>query len=286
MLFSLPSALVVLCAVCCSGAALPSESLEPEKADNSDFSSLRGLSKNHKDMSGRAGDPKSKYFHESIFHPHYDGRFAMKTLPEEYQHGNLSTMMQSYLATMSAIGAETWIMHGSLLGWWWNRKIMPWDSDVDVQVSERSIKLLANYYNMTVHKYKGEDWPRAKKYLMEVNEHYSNGSTLDRMNAIDARWIDTETGLFIDITTLRRDRDAEKKGETGKLYSKDRQRFDADDIYPLRQSEFEGKPVKIPYAYTRLLEQEYSPKALTKLSHSKHDFDRKTYEWVKQTQKP
>jgi len=29
-----------------------------------------------KDMSGRAGDPKEKYFHESIFHPHYDGRYA------------------------------------------------------------------------------------------------------------------------------------------------------------------------------------------------------------------
>jgi hypothetical protein len=24
---------------------------------------------------------------------------------------------------MNAIGAETWIMHGTLLAWWWNQKV-------------------------------------------------------------------------------------------------------------------------------------------------------------------
>lgn len=35
----------------------------------------------------------------------------------------LSNLMQTYLATFADIGVETWIMHGSLLGWWWNRKV-------------------------------------------------------------------------------------------------------------------------------------------------------------------
>ena len=26
---------------------------------------------------------------------------------------------------MADVGAETWIMHGSLLGWWWNQKVRP-----------------------------------------------------------------------------------------------------------------------------------------------------------------
>lgn len=31
--------------------------------------------------------------------------------------------MQAYLSTMADLGADTWIMHGTLLGWWWNRKV-------------------------------------------------------------------------------------------------------------------------------------------------------------------
>ena len=31
--------------------------------------------------------------------------------------------MQTYLSSMLDIGAETWIIHGTLLGWWWNGKV-------------------------------------------------------------------------------------------------------------------------------------------------------------------
>ena len=31
--------------------------------------------------------------------------------------------MQSYLSTMTDIGVDTWIIHGTLLGWWWNRQV-------------------------------------------------------------------------------------------------------------------------------------------------------------------
>ncbi|RAL68203.1 hypothetical protein DID88_008908 [Monilinia fructigena] len=57
----------------------------------------------------------------------------------------LSNLIQTYLATFSDIGVETWLMHGTLLGWWWNRKILPWDSDSDVQVSEDSMPLLSSF---------------------------------------------------------------------------------------------------------------------------------------------
>ena len=36
---------------------------------------------------------------------------------------NLTAAMQAYLSTMADLGADTWIMHGTLLGWWWNRKV-------------------------------------------------------------------------------------------------------------------------------------------------------------------
>ncbi|KAI9814675.1 MAG: hypothetical protein M1832_005674, partial [Thelocarpon impressellum] len=87
---------------------------------DADFESVR--TKLRKDYSGRERDPERKYFHESTFHPHYDGRFAAREVPYGAKKSALSLMTQTYLATMNSLGVDTWIMHGTLLGWWWNRK--------------------------------------------------------------------------------------------------------------------------------------------------------------------
>lgn len=50
-------------------------------------------------------------------------RFTDRPLGYEDQKSNLSMLMRSYLFTMRDLGAETWIMHGTLLGWWWNRRV-------------------------------------------------------------------------------------------------------------------------------------------------------------------
>jgi phosphorylcholine metabolism protein LicD len=182
---------------------------------------------------------------------------------------------------MNDIGAHTWIMHGSLLGWWWNRKIMPWDSDIDVQMSELSMKYLADYYNMTVHHYRFKDAPGGRDYLLEVNPNYWNESTLDYLNVIDARWIDMSSGLFIDITTLRPNRTAEALGDLGKMMCKDKHSFKEEHIYPLRDSVFENVPVKVPYAYAELLTEEYGSKSLTQSHFNNHRFDSEKMEWTR-----
>lgn len=89
-------------------------------------------------------------------------------------------------------------------------QILPWDSDIDVQVSAPTIHFLASYYNMTLHKYKG------RNYLLEINPHYVNSSSTDYYNTIDGRYFDTDTGLFIDITTLWA-----KSGQVFRLSCKD-----------------------------------------------------------------
>jgi len=214
------------------------------------------------------------------FHPHYDGRFADRVLSDSDRMTHLTALMQTYLATMNDIGAETWIMHGSLLGWWWNRRIMPWDSDVDVQMSYSSMDYLAKFYNMTVHHFKLPNIAEGRDYMLEVNPHYTNDSVLDRLNVIDARWIDTETGLFIDITTLRPNKTAESQGKKGVMMCKDRHHYLEKDIFPLRESIFENTPVKIPYAYTELLEEEYGAKALVMKNFQNHYFDSQKMEWL------
>lgn len=218
-----------------------------------------------KDRSGKRGDPKNKYFHESTFHSHYDGRFGAKELGKDIRLPHLTALIRTFLSTMADIGAETWIMHGTLLGWWWNEKIMPWDSDLDVQVTEETITFLARYYNMTEYRYHvsgTED--ESRSYLLEINPHYKIRGVEDHLNVIDARWIDTETGLFIDISTVRVDRVARKKGKEGALMCKDKHNYLEKDLFPLRDGWFEGVPVKIPYEYEYLLEEEYGAKSMAK----------------------
>ena len=62
---------------------------------------------------------------------------------------------------------------------------------------------LASYYNMTVFHYKTPRIPEGRDYLLEINPHYVNREQSDKLNVIDARWIDTTAGMFIDITTVR-----------------------------------------------------------------------------------
>ena len=237
----------------------------PLASTDADFLDVRV--KLDKDRSGKGGDPKDKYFHESTFHPHYDGRFAAKTLQADLRLPYLTTLMQSFLSTMADLGAETWIMHGTLLGWWWNGKILPWDSDIDVQVTEQTMGFLARYYNMTEYYFALPGEKIGRNYMLEINPHYRNASVTDHLNVIDARWIDTDTGLFIDVSTVRPNHTARAEGVEGSLMCKDKHHYLERDIFPLRDGFFEGFHVKIPFDYEWLLVEEYGRKALTLTSY-------------------
>ena len=106
-----------------------------------------------------------------------------------------------------------------------NSQILPWDSDIDVQVSETTIVYLAKYYNMTEYHFSLPDIETGRNYLLEVNPHYTIREVEDKLNVIDARWIDTDTGLFIDISTVRKNYTAIAQGSTAALMCKDRHHY-------------------------------------------------------------
>ena len=190
---------------------------------------------------------------------------------------------------MHKLQVPTWLMHGSLIGWWWNGRILPWDTDLDVQVHVSSLAFLAEYYNMTIHHYtvrvppdaEGDVWDEAgRDYLLEINPNWTNDSTDDKHNVIDARWIDTTTGLFIDITALRINQSVMDLGEGQNMYSKDKHEYNSKSIFPLRESAYEDRPVHVPYAYAALLEEEYGKKVMTKTKYEGHRYDQVRGEWV------
>lgn len=224
-------------------------------------------------------DKPGKYFHEATFDKHYDGRFADRPLRYDERQEHLSAAVRAYLSKMHEIGIETWLMHGTLLGWYWNRKAMPWDSDVDVMISESSMHYLASYYNMTMHHFKTPGSEKRRSYLLEINPHCWE-SGLDQDNKIDARWIDTDVGLFIDVTVLRRNPTSTELSE--EMWVKDNHHYAYDDIFPLRDTVFEGTPALIPFAYPDILIEEYGHQALSNGHHEFHYFDADQKAWLPQ----
>ena len=104
-------------------------------------------------------------------------------------------------------------------------QILPWDSDLDLQVSEETIHFLARYYNMTEYHFSLPGLSSGRNYLLEINPHYMIRGTEDKLNVIDARWIDTGTGLFIDISTIRKNWTAIEDGVEGALMCKDKHHY-------------------------------------------------------------
>ena len=231
-------------------------------------------------LSVRQSVTPPKHFHESNSCDHCDARYGERPISHIDRHRGLSALTRAYLSTMEDIGVETWLMHGSLLGWFWNRKIMPWDTDVDVQITEKSMQHLADYYNMSVHHFNLPGSKMGHDYLLEINPNWADPSSSDVNNKIDGRWVDMESGLYVDMTTLRWDRQSEARGREGAMMCKDGHRYEHKDIFPLRDSLFEGAPARVPFAYANVLTEEYGASSLTDTIYKQHRYDADSQEWV------
>jgi hypothetical protein len=133
------------------------------------------------------------------------------------------------------------------------------DWDLDTQVSGATLDYLGKHMNHTTHHYISEDKLVEREYLLDVNPHHIERGRGDGLNIIDARWIDIQTGLFIDITGLS---ETHPDVLPGVWSCKNYHRYDTHDLFPLRESLFEGVPALIPYSYDQILINEYQHSAL------------------------
>jgi hypothetical protein len=67
-----------------------------------------------------------KYFHEpgnDDILGHYDSRYFTEPVNDHERADTLTHMIRAYLNFFNENELETWIAHGTLLGWWWNGKV-------------------------------------------------------------------------------------------------------------------------------------------------------------------
>lgn len=138
--------------------------------------------------------------------------------------------------------------------------MLPWDWDIDTQVSGSTLAYMAKHYNNTYYDYVSKDDPPVKRtYLLDINPASIERERGNGLNIIDARWIDTRNGLYIDITGLS---ETHPDDQPGVWACKNYHRYQTTDLYPMRETIYEGVIAKVPYAYDRILTQEYHEKAL------------------------
>ncbi|KAG7926046.1 hypothetical protein KL925_003808 [Ogataea polymorpha] len=244
-----------------------------------------------------------KYFYEAdtynskINGAHFDWRFFnARNLSSIERKAALHKLVTTWFRFSSIAGLHTWLAHGTLLGYQFNGLVLDWDFDLDVQVTQASLLRLSRDYNQTLV----VDVDGTGSYLLDVSPYFRDRSRGNGNNAIDARLIDTATGLYIDITGLSNTPSQlpptrkKRLDELQRLYlqneidsrnflqlysCRDEHYYAHDEISPLKPVLFEGALAYVPHKVDQILLREY-PKYLTRMTYSDHKFRTSLNLWV------
>ncbi|KAI9207912.1 LicD family-domain-containing protein [Polychytrium aggregatum] len=135
-----------------------------------------------------------------------------------------------------------WLSHGTLLGWYWNKRRLPWDTDIDVQISCRILPFLIPFNNTKL----GDG-----RYHIVVSP-LAWYRLPDTANTVDIRVIDTRSGVFLDIMAL-----SMVVWSPGTLEDKSGHSINSALVQHIVRDEFEGIPAWVPRDHQQVLDYEY-----------------------------
>ncbi|KAJ3345729.1 hypothetical protein HDU83_003752 [Entophlyctis luteolus] len=216
-----------------------------------------------------------KYFEECGRDKKLDNRFADRRFCATIKgkmpvvHHDLRVVRESLLGILSAwseFAAEKniiwWISHGEMIGWYWNGKLLPWDSDLDIQMSTRQlIQLVA--YNQSILQ---------NRFLLDVNPNFA-ARTPQRINTIDARVVDMHSGYLMDITALTKVLKSDDR-----VFCKSPHPYNLNDLLPLVETKLDGITVWRPRAVMAIIREEYKSALTQKLFNA---YGKGVYAWNK-----
>nr|WOG36160.1 uncharacterized protein [Candida metapsilosis] len=192
----------------------------------------------------------------------------------------LDRILRNWFKFASLKGVVSWIAHGPLLSWYWDGLLFPFDEDIDIQMPAKELAKFCKYYNQTLVV---EDINEGfGKYFIECSSFIHHRGKSYKENHIDARFIDIDTGSYIDITGLgisdepvpeRYDSLIEQdvleidgEDDSIEVAKKTSRRvyncrfphfYSHDEISPLRYTMLGGVPVYVPNKIETILQQEY-----------------------------
>lgn len=236
---------------------------------------------------------------------HYDWRFFNGFINFSNKHKPaLYGIMRAWLSFTNTFQITTWIAHGSLLSWYWDGVSFPWDNDIDVQMPISELHRISREFNQSVIVDLGENDSEARfgRYFLDCGSSISSRTRLNGNNNIDARFIDMDTGLYIDVTGIALsnaatpDRYDDKlpkelgfatdvpdivRNQYLQIFNCRNHHFSSlQDLSPLRLSILEGVYAYVPNDFERILQNEYGNKGTTLHTFKTFTFLPKLNMWV------
>jgi hypothetical protein len=129
----------------------------------------------------------------------------------------LSHLLHIILTTAFHDGLFMFPAHGSLLSWYFTSSSFPWDSDGDVQMPISDLAEFCLRYNNSMI-VENPKFGTAKAFV-DCSSTLTHRGKENGSNNIDARVIDVDSGLFVDITGLSVSGDALSLVEMNTLHS-------------------------------------------------------------------
>lgn len=206
--------------------------------------------------------------------------FFKRYIGDRERQSIIQHMIRAWFQFATSYGFVSWINYGSLLGWAYNGVNMPWDTDVDIQLPISHLDRLGQKFNRSII----IENPRFGngKYLLEVSPTYirqGNGR-----NFIDARFIDINSGIYIDLSALSHTNYKPPSAlvdSSFPIHCKNFNWHDFDEINPIRHTYFEGTAVFIPHNVSSILSKKYGADSFTTKHHFHgHNFQKDIGMWV------
>ena len=151
--------------------------------------------------------------------PHFEGMDYKKQQiysdsPEKRRTVILSNLMHTLFTATFHHGIIMFPAHGSLLGWYFTGSSFPWDIDGDVQMPIKDLaEFCLNFNNSMIVQ---NPQYGTTKLFVDCSSTLTHRGKGNGQNNIDARVIDVDSGLFVDVTGLAVSDDAmSKQSQTG-----------------------------------------------------------------------
>lgn len=112
----------------------------------------------------------------------------------------LSNLIHTLLTFSHESNHPIILAHGSLLAWYFNGVSFPWDNDSDVQMPINQLLSFCDNFNQSM--VIQNPTYGFGKYFLDCSSFLTHRKKSNGNNNIDARFIDIDTGFFVDITGL------------------------------------------------------------------------------------
>ncbi|CUS20400.1 LAQU0S01e05754g1_1 [Lachancea quebecensis] len=211
---------------------------------------------------------------------HHDWRFFRSVTPQRQRLLVLHRMARAWQSFASHQKIIYWLAHGNLLSWFWQGTNFEWDYDIDIQMPVRHMEYLSANFNSSIIISNDEGY--IGRYYLEVNPLYADKNRGSGMNVIDARFIDVETGLYIDLTSISMVGDSADY----QFGDKNHHSYSSIDLLsPVRETMYEGSKTYIPAAVQNILSDEY-PSGLSKMEYKDYVYNKTLSGWVSNSKNP